>query len=233
MWRAIADLLFPPSCAGCRALRPDDLFCADCREEVEHLPAWRCRLCSGSLPPPVRRGEVRPGLCAHCTERRPAFDGVWAAFAYGGPVARTVHRLKYRGERGLADRLAAPMRNAGAEALAVADAIVHVPLHPVRRRRRGYDQALLLARALARREGVPHRALLRRVRAGDPQVGRGREDRSAAMVDAFEASPDARGRHVVLVDDVVTTGATADAAARALVRAGAAHVFVLALARAL
>src|SRR5690606_28163037 len=187
MWRAIADLLFPWGCAGCGAVGPGALFCASCRELVEPLPAWRCRLCSGSLPPPLRRGEKTPGLCAHCTESRPAFDGVWAALAYGGPVAQATHRPKYRGERGLAGRLAEPMRGAGGEALSVVDAIVHLPVHPSRLRERGYDQAFLLARALAKATANPReRSLLRRLRAGGAQVGRGREDRSAAMIDAFQ-----------------------------------------------
>lgn len=234
MWRALADLLFPRACAGCGAMRPEGLFCARCRDEVEILPSWRCRLCSGTLPPPLRRGEKTPGLCTPCTEQRPAFDGVWAPFVYGGPVARAVHRLKYHGERGLAARLAAPMREAGKEALAVVDALAHLPVHPSRLRERGYDQASLLAAALAGAGAGSHaRSALWRLRAAGPQVGRGREDRSAAMVGAFRAKIEGLGRSFVLVDDVVTTGATANAAARALKEAGAGQVFVLAFARAL
>lgn len=233
MLRALAELLFPLGCAGCRGPVASELFCDDCLPLVETLPAWRCRLCSGNLPPPIRRGDTA-GLCAGCTEGRPGFDGVWAPFVYGGPVAQAIHRLKYRGERGLAARLAAPLVEAGREALAVVDAIVHLPAHPVRRRERGFDQAEILAAALAAAGAGSHdRRALRRLRSDGHQVGRGREDRGAAMKGAFRAMAEASGRSFVLVDDVVTTGATADAAARALKEAGARQVFVLALARAL
>lgn len=234
MWRAIADLLFPWGCAGCGAVREGAPFCGRCEPLVEALPAWRCRLCGGSLPPPLRREKPTPGLCTHCEAKRPAFDGLWAPYVYGGPVAQAIHRLKYRGERGLAPRLAASMREAGQEALGVVDALVHLPVHPRRLRERGYDQAGLLAAALAKAGGPTHdRKALRRLRAAGPQVGRGREDRGAAMLDAFRAGRRLQGRSFVLVDDVVTTGATANAAARALKEAGARQVFVLAVARAL
>lgn len=233
MMRALAELLFPLGCGGCRGPAAAEIFCDDCLPLVETLPDWRCRLCGGNLPSPLRRGEPA-GLCSRCTEARPAFDGVWAPFVYGGPVAAAIHRLKYRGERGLSARLAAPMLEAGREALVVADAIAHLPADRARRRARGFDQALLLAAALDKAGAGEHsRAALHRVRAGGHQVGRGRDDRSAGVRGAFRAGREVRGRSFVLVDDVVTTGASADAAARALKEAGARQVFVLAVARAL
>lgn len=232
MLGALADLFFPTTCAGCRAASPE-LFCARCADLVEGLPIWRCPGCSGNLPPPIARDE-RPERCRACSARPPAFHAVAAPFVYGGPVAQAIHRLKYRGERSLARRLAAPMVEAGRGLLGDADAVVHVPLHPARRRERGFDQALLLASAVARSANLPllRRALVR-ARPSGHQVGRGREERGAAVADAFRAAGDVRGLSLVLVDDVVTTGATADAAARALERAGARKVGVLAVARAL
>jgi ComF family protein len=232
MLGALADLFFPPACAGCRAAAPE-LFCSSCTELVEVLPSWRCPVCSGNLAPPIARGE-EPGRCPACAARPPAFHAVASPFVYGGPVTQAIHRLKYRGERSLARRLAAPMAEAGRDLLEGADAVVHVPLHPARRRERGFDQALLLASAVARSANLPHlRRALVRTRPSGHQVGRGREERGAAVAEAFLASEDVRGLSLVLVDDVVTTGATADAAALALARAGARKVGVLAVARAL
>lgn len=233
MMRAIAELLFPIGCAACRRPVGEELFCSGCLALVEALPDWHCRLCCGNLPPPIRRGEAA-GLCSGCQAERPAFDGVWAPFVYGGAVAKAIHRLKYRGERGLAARLAGPMIESGREALAVVDLIAHVPLHPSRRQVRGFDQALLLAKALAKGVGgAQAKNALRRLNPAGRQVGRGREERSAAMVGAFRAGSGVRGASFLLVDDVVTSGATANAAARALKQAGARQVFVLAAARAI
>jgi len=228
---ALADLLFPSGCAACGA-PTRDLFCADCAALVETLPASRCARCAGNLPPPIGRDE-KPGICDGCAKAPPAFDLVRTPFVYGGPVAQAIHRLKYRGARSLAARLGGAMAEAGAAVLRRADAVVHVPLHAARRRQRGFDQAELLARAVAREAGLPHlgRALLR-TRPGGHQVGRGREERAVAVAGAFRARADLSGLSLVLVDDVVTTGATAGAAARALREAGAARVAVLAVARA-
>jgi competence protein ComFC len=136
-----------------------------------------------------------------------------------------VHRLKYRREAVVAAVLGEELGDAVAAGLALgwrADAIVPVPLGSHRARDRGFDQAALLARAAARRSGVPCRRALRRVRETPTQVGLGRAERLANVHDAFAANPTAGS--VMLVDDVATTGATLSACARALRRAGAREV---------
>jgi ComF family protein len=137
--------------------------------------------------------------------------------------------LKYEGRVDLADPLGVLFE--GCERPR-SDVLVPVPLHPHRLRQRGFDQALLLAQAAGRRFGLPVKTLLRRVRPTGQQVGRDRVARERNVRGAFAGDPAAFGLRVCLVDDVLTTGATASAAARALLDAGAARIEVRTLARA-
>lgn len=161
----------------------------------------------------------------------PAFDRVRAGALFGGPLADAIHAFKYGDRPALARPLGAWL--AARVALPAGASVVAVPLARGRRIARGYDQAALLAGALARAAGLRRvKRLVRRIRETPPQVGRSREERARNVAGAFVAAEAARGLDVVLVDDVVTTGATADAAARALRAAGARSVEVVALARA-
>jgi ComF family protein len=222
---ALLDLFYPPRCAACGAPlggSEEEPFCPVCAGAVDPVPPG-CVRCG--LPGPA-------ALCGACHAHPPAFSGCRAGGLHGGPLADAIHRLKYRDRPALARPLGRWL--AGRVGLPPGAAAVPVPLARARRLARGYDQALLLARALA--GCAPGLELLPRglVRERDtpPQVGRSREERVGAMRGAFRALPEVRGREVVLVDDVVTTGATADACARALLRAGAMSVQVVSLARA-
>lgn len=218
--RAFLDLVYPPRCAACGALGQEP-FCPVCAEAVDPTPPG-CRRCG------------RPGpdaVCGACLAQPPAFDTVRSGGLLGGPLADAVHALKYRGRPALARPLGEWL--ARRVELPAAAAVVPVPLAPRRRRERGHDQAALLAEALARAAGRERlRRALRRVRETPPQVGRDRAARGRNVQGAFAASTAVAGRDVVLVDDVVTTGATADACARALKAAGARSVTVVSLARA-
>jgi ComF family protein len=183
----------------------------------------RCAACDREAP-------FRTVFCAPCAStlvRHPSSEGV---FEYGGAIARAIHRFKYR------DRpdLGRPLGEALARiALPDVDGIVPVPLHPKRLAERGYNQAALLARPLARVMGVPVRAdILSRTRDTPRQAELDRTSRQQSIRGAFHATPDARGKRWLLVDDVRTTGATLRTCAHALRDAGAqkiAHV-VLAVA---
>lgn len=185
---ALRDVVLVPRCAGCG--EAGAWFCFACRDLCEPV--------SHDRPLPLR-----------------------GAGAHAGPLRNAIHRLKYGGERGLAEDLGALVAFELARDLATGvaiDALVPVPLHRSRAHARGYDQAALLAAAIAARTGLPCRAAaLRRVRAGRPQVDLDRVARAANVRGSFVAeAASLRGLRVALVDDVATTGATlADAAATA------------------
>ena len=154
-----------------------------------------------------------------------------AALRYQEPTSSLIHRFKYEGCFALAEPLARHLIAVWPTWEQPPDLIVPIPLHPRRRRRRGYNQSELLAAPLARALGLPmNPRALQRVRHTAPQVGLGPEERHANVRGAFAAA-DAGGRRVLLIDDVLTTGATMRAAAEALLAAGAASVSAYCLAR--
>jgi ComF family protein len=221
--RGVLDLVYPPRCAACGAAVLAEPFCEVCAGAIDPVP-----------PGCARCGQPGVGaVCGACLAAPPAFDTVHAGGLLGGPLAEAVHALKYRNRPSLARPLGEWL--AARAPLAAEALVLSVPLARGRRLERGYDQAALLADALARAAGARKRrapAVLRRVRETSPQVGRTRAERARNVAGAFEAAGAVAGCEVVLVDDVVTTGATADAAAEALRRAGARSIVVVALARA-
>lgn len=224
---ALLDLLFPPRCAACREL-------LDAHEAP--VPAMTlCVPCGGTLEP-LTEGCGRcavsgaTGTCADCSAHVPSFDRVQALWVYGGAIARVLHRYKYEDEPSLAEPLG---RRLAALELRAPDVVAPVPLHGSRSRARTFDQAFWLAKVLARERGWRlDPDLLERTRATQRQVGRQRDERWENVARAFAVRADVRGLSVLLVDDVVTTGATVEECARVLKVAGAARVEVVAVARA-
>ncbi|WP_136161848.1 ComF family protein [Sphingomonas flavalba] len=226
---AVVAFALPPRCPGCGVIvDADRRFCAQCWQAMDFLTGPGCVTCGAPLAGPPG------GQCAPCMAEPPVHDGVRAAVAYG-PIARAlVLKLKYGRKPGQAALIAEHL--ARRITLGEAALLVPVPLHRWRLWGRGFNQAALIAQRIAAVTGLPVAPdLLRRVKRTPPLRGLGRAARARAVQGAFRAVPDARrrigGRAVYLVDDVYTSGATANACAAALKRAGAARVTVLCWAR--
>jgi ComF family protein len=236
---ALLDLTFPPFCPICRARlgagRRDPL-CGGCWDGLERITGPICRVCGLPLPGlPGASGDLR--TCGACRVAPPAFQYARAALRYGDTVRQAVHAFKFGGRRALAAPLGDLLADLDLTALPVEppDLVVPVPLHPRRERARGFNQAALLADRLGRRKGLPVESFaLRRARPTAAQSDLPAGEREANVLGAFAVRwPDRiAGRHVLLVDDVLTTGSTSGSCAGALLEAGAAGVGVLTVARA-
>jgi ComF family protein len=225
------DLLLPAACPGCGALLPDpsgSSLCPPCLLGIKPITDPSCPRCS--LPYATLGGESHP--CEGCLRDPPPFTVVHARGLFDEGWRQLIHRFKYDGKFLLDQALGLQLLQALPEELSP-DLLVPVPLHPGRLRERSYNQALLLARVLGRRlrRPVPSR-LLQRVRATPPQQGLTAEARRRNLKGAFALRGKLHGERVLLVDDVLTTGATVRECSRVLVEGGAAEVQVAVLARA-
>jgi len=232
---ALAELCYPIRCWGCgrRWPRVGEWLCEECEEDLVGHGLLRCGRCGQFVGP----GALVGGGCWECRDRQFAFSAAVAAVPYAEATRAMVHRFKYQGHDYLARLMGSLMVEvARQERLdALCEVVVGVPLHWRRRLSRGYDQAALLAAEVSRGLGLPMvvGALVRR-RHTLPQAGLSRAGRIRNVAGGFVVARPAgfRERTVLMVDDVLTTGATADACARALEEVGVGHVFVLTFARA-
>lgn len=230
-----ARLLFPPVCAGCRRLvAAPGTLCARCWPTLRFIERPWCEV----LGTPFSH-EMGDGiLSADAIARPPPFARARAAVAHSGVARQMVHALKFGDRTELGPWMARWMMRAGSELVADADIVVPVPLHRRRFFWRRFNQSAELARAVCALSGRPFapEAVLR-VRATRQQVGLGAREREDNVRGAFRVPPEAeilvRGRRVLLVDDVYTTGTTVSAVTRALKRGGAREVDVLTFARVL
>lgn len=230
--RAALDTLYPPICLACRAATSEaGALCSSCWRAMRFIERPFCDRLGTPFEHDLGEGLLSP----QAVTDPPVFQRARAVARFeDGPARRLVHRLKYSDRGELAAPMGAWMARAGADVLAEADAVTPVPLHARRLWTRRFNQAAALGREIARRAGKPFEpALLRRIKATRSQVGLSREQRVQNMQGAFRAAPAAsvQGRRIALVDDVLTSGATANAAARALLRAGAAQVDLIVFAR--
>ncbi|MBT3533543.1 MAG: ComF family protein [Rhodospirillaceae bacterium] len=233
--RVFLDALLPPQCLCCGAMvdRQGNL-CAPCWTDMRFLESPCCRACGFPFP----HDEGEDVLCAACSRRLPDFDRARAVLAYDEQSRSLMLRLKHADRLDGVPAFGQWLARAGAEFWHRADLIIPVPLHRWRLIKRRYNQAALLCQALSRQTGVETRLqLLQRSRATVSQGGLSRigRDRNVRGAFAVRSSDRARlqGSHVVLIDDVFTTGATVSACARILKRNGASSVDVLTLARVL
>ncbi len=232
---ALGRIVFPEDCRLCE--RPLQRLsripvCEDCLHSPAPLAAeFFCRRCRTPFANAFPLDES--GLCALCRHEARGYDAAYSFGAYEGALRGLIHSFKYGRIRTLARPLAGFLLTAYPRDQRF-DAIVPMPLHWRRFWKRGFNQSAMLARELSRKTGVPLLAAVRRRRATPPQAGLSNAQRRANVAGCFETSQRqaVRGLRLLLIDDVMTTGATAGACAATLRRAGAAHVAVLTLARA-
>jgi ComF family protein len=231
--RFVVDVILPPTCLACRApVGEGGGLCPQCWIGAGFIERPYCERLGTPFPSDYGGPLISPAALAE----PPAYGRARAVARYGDVVRDLTHMLKYGDRLDLVHSLARWMTRAGAELLADADVLVPVPLHWTRLWQRRFNQSSVLARAVAKFSGVPAADhLLARRRPTPPQVGLARKERARNVQGAFEVPKASRvevkGKKLVLVDDILTTGATVDACAKALLRAGASRVDVLVLAR--
>jgi ComF family protein len=230
--RLALDVALPTLCVACREPVDGEGVCANCWSKLSFIAKPFCP----RLGIPFVYDPGPELLSMEAIANPPAYARARAAVRYDDVARTLVHALKYQDRTDLAPAMGRWMARAGQELLTEADWLIPVPLHWQRAWHRRYNQSGALARAIERQSGVKVRGeLLARVRATEQQVGLSRPQRASNVQGAFRVSADrqseVQGRRVVLIDDVLTSGATVDACARALLRAKAATVDVLVFAR--
>jgi competence protein ComFC len=231
---AAASLFYPATCVVCAAnVERSEYLCSDCRERAPRIVAPFCAKCSE----PFAGAITQTFSCANCEHRVLHFDCAVAAYRSRGPVRNVLHQFKYGKQR----HLRYPIAQWLGESLDDPrlrgrhfDLVVPVPLHPARERERGFNQAALLAERLAASAAIPLRPALERIRYTTTQTAYDRAERMENLHGAFRLrkNEDVRELHVLLIDDVLTTGSTLSECARILRAAGAVSVHAATAARA-
>jgi ComF family protein len=242
LFALLVDAIFPPRCAVCGRFlwngplsrdRGSAFLCLACKADFRCLTSPLCPICGQPFAPEA--GDDHP--CEDCLRKRPFYETAWAPYRYEGALLKGIHRLKYASKGFVADGLGPLLATFAQERFQGSrpDLIMPVPLHPRRLRERGFNQSLLLARHVSRALHLDLDFLsLKRTRYTSPQASLARRERQHNVRGAFqlEKRDAVRGKTVVLVDDVVTTGNTLNECARVLKSCGAPAVFGLSLARA-
>ncbi len=222
------DILYPPHCYLCgEPLEEHRYICHDCLNSFEEITGPVCERCGKPAP-------ESGGLCSMCAkgEREFFLARSFGLYEPGGGLAESIKGLKYEGEKALAKNLA-PLLERGktGEMIDKAEAVTFVPLSNEKLEDRGFNQAELLARVLARRKDLPLLETLVKNEMTRPQAELGREERLTNVRGSFAYREEIDRESILLVDDVFTTGATVDECSRVLKRAGAGRVYVVTLAR--
>jgi ComF family protein len=234
--RGMLDVLLPPLCARCgESVSQPGQLCAACFQALDFIAEPLCRRCGIQFAIQAEAGPAR--LCHKCRDHPPLWHQARAAFVYDDAAKSLILPFKHDDRGDLAAVIALHMHRAGAALLAKADLLVPVPLHRNRLLHRRFNQAAILAHELGRRTGVPVLADgLQRTHATAPLGGLSAMERAETLRGTIETRKTRRariaGRRILLVDDVLTSGATASACAGALLEAGAANIDVLVASRA-
>jgi competence protein ComFC len=222
-WRSL-DWIYPPVCASCG--EPGYRLCAECQAKIQYLKGKRCAICGE----PLKSGRE---LCADCQSSPPPYRAMRNLAVYEGVMRDCIHALKYDSNQGLGEFFCDSLAALVAEGGWIPDLVMPVPLSPVRMAERGYNQAACIAKPLAARLGIRYHPFgIERTRDTPSQVGLSGDARRRNVEGAFKALPEVvNGKVVMIVDDVMTTGSTMEACAKALLEAGAKGVYCLTLGR--
>jgi ComF family protein len=223
MWKGL-DLLFPPVCGGCEKMGVS--WCDDCQQRLLMLPDPVCDIC----------GEPQKtfDICRKCKISRPPYKSLRSWVLFKDPIRPAFHRLKYKKDIGLGDAFALPLAKYVSTLSWDIEMLIPIPLSNNRYFERGYNQVDLLARPLAMINNWNYAPnVLKRIKHTQSQVGLNIEQRLENVQNAFVANSQlVKNKKILLMDDVATTGATLSSASRALMEAGACHVYALTAARA-
>jgi ComF family protein len=236
LFQGVVDLFFPPRCLSCSELLISDKsfgFCPECLQRISFLSPPVCSICGASLP----GNSEKDALCHRCAMVRPPFEMCRSVGQYESVLLEAIHDLKYRGVIAAGVVLGNLLTSYAGTHLPVGeyDKVIPVPLHRKRLRERGFNQSLLLAKAVAHNFSLKldFSSLRRRIHT-QPQISLGKKDRAANVRNAFEVvrGENITGSRILLVDDVYTTGSTVRECARVLLEGGAQSVSVVTVARA-
>jgi competence protein ComFC len=224
LWKAL-DWIYPPDCSGCgiKGVR----WCSDCQSNVHLIGETNiCSFCGKPMS--------QSGICSQCQDNPPSYHAVRSCSVYQGSVRNAILKLKFKNDIGIGDTLSNYLIDKFPLLNWQIDLVIPVPLTPKRKQNRGYNQSTLLGWPLALVFRLPFKpAALKRQRETKPQVGLNAHDRFTNIENAFVAAPQmVKNKNVLVIDDVTTTGATMGACADALLKAGAACVYGLTLAKA-
>lgn len=232
MLKSLLNIFFPPVCPLCEGALKKNAFCGGCEDGFaeQSITVSFCTVCGI----PFASGAAADHTCGQCLTEEVPFKEARSAFIYDGNVLDAVHKLKYGAKVILAESLGELLLSAALKLSVRPEVVVPVPLHSKRLKARGFNQSLLLSRAVAKRLSLKLDYLsLRRTRPTVPQINLERAERQKNVKGAFEVGNKAafKGKSVLLIDDVLTTGATVKECSKVLKKAGA-EVFVATLARA-
>ena len=241
-WRArltamrshLLDLIYPPNCMACQTpTSAPHTLCPRCWNQARFIERPYCERLGTPFAVDLGEGLLSPKALSD----PPVFNRARAVMRFeDGPARQLIHQLKYNDHMDMADPMGLWMTRSGADLLKDADVLIPIPLHRLRLAARRFNQSALLARVISRQSGVSYDAdALIRIKATTPQIGLSRQARADNVQGAFALSPEGEMRilnkKIILIDDVLTTGSTINAAARTLLRAGAQNVDVLVFAR--
>ena len=234
----LSEVIFPPQCLGCaEILHPftGQMFCSVCHDKIKYVNGSICSICGISFSD----SPAESHLCGDCLEKRPYFSCARGVFSYESIILNAIHQFKYKSNISIGEMLASFMADFSFPDIDFADysLMIPVPLHIKRLRERGFNQSLILARAIGEKQQIPvNFSLLKRHKFTLTQTGSNKKERKQNIKDAFEVSDQKKisGKNIILVDDVYTTGATINECAKTLIKAGGARkISVLTLARVL